>query len=319
MKIALDNTKLLVDPMKSSTLLARHGYNVTTAPLHIIMLSNILKRSYELVLIAFILSIFIPFSFARATTATAVYPLLYYTFNSSGTLYEADNGTDSSSGYWWLNSGAKLILNGSIGQTVHGALSSTDPWAIMYAASSPTDTDGGVHPQNLFRLVSRSTWENVHVQANYKIDADEFSSSSNRNQSNGLLLMLRYHPDGQTLYYAGIRVDGTAVLKKKINGVYYTMAQKVIFPGTYSIASKVNLLPHNAWLNLGADTVTNSNGSVTVNLYLTKPGETTPTKILTAIDSGQYGGTTPITGADFVGIRTDFMDISFDNFEATKI
>lgn len=242
-----------------------------------------------------------------------------YNFNSNGTMIEAGAMSDSSSGYWWLNSGGKMLFTGGLGETVHGNLASTDLWRTRYASANSVDTDGGYHPQNLFRLVSRNTWENVHVESLYKIDKDNFSASPNRNQSNGLLLMLRYHPDGQTLYYAGIRVDGTAVIKKKINGIYYTMAQSTIFPGTYSIPANVNLLPHNGWLKLAADAITNANGSVTVNLYLTKPGQTTPVKILTSTDSGQYGATAPITGANYIGIRTDFMDVSFDNFKANKL
>ena len=39
------------------------------------------------------------------------------------------------------------------------------------------------------------------------VEADHFSTSPNRNSSNGVLLMSRYSDSGDTLYYAGMRVD----------------------------------------------------------------------------------------------------------------
>ncbi len=283
------------------------------------MYSRSLSLRRELLLAIFSFALFMPFSFSYATTSATVGSPYLYTFNSAGTLIEAGSMTDSSSGYWWINSGAKLVIANSVGGTVHNSLSATDPWRVLYNSTSPTDTDAGYHPQNLFRLVSRSTWNNAHVESQFKIDKDNFSASPNRNASNGLLLMLRYVIGGQTLYYAGIRVDGYAVLKKKINGIYYTMATKKVFPGTYSVASNVNLLPHNAWITIGADTLTNADGSVTVNLKYTAPGATSSTVLLTSTDSGQFGGSAPITAAGYVGIRTDFMDVSFDNFKAIAI
>jgi hypothetical protein len=277
------------------------------------------KRDYALVLLAFCLALFIPLSSLHATIAAPVSSPFVYTFNANGTLYEAGTMSDSSTGYWWLNSGGKLVIKDGVGSTIQGALATVDTWSKLYNTNSPSDTDSGTHPQNLFRLVSRSQWENAHVEALFKVNKDNFSTSPNRNNSNGLLLMLRYQAGGQTLYYAGVRVDGTAVLKKKINGIYYTMAQKQVFPGTYVAGGSVNLLPHNQWMLLGADTITNANGSVTVRLSLRKPGEATATKILEVVDNGQFGGTAAIKGAGYIGIRTDFMDVAFDTFKAIKI
>jgi hypothetical protein len=156
-----------------------------------------------------------------------------YLFNNAGELNETGAMSESSSPYWWLNSGGRLNIDGTVGSTIKGATSATDPWRLAYAANNPTDTDQGAHPQNLFRLVTKSTWQNVRAQAQFYISSDHFSTSPNRNASNGLLLMNRYADQGQTLYYTGVRVDGTAVIKKKYKGTYYTMAQKAVFPGTY--------------------------------------------------------------------------------------
>jgi hypothetical protein len=243
-----------------------------------------------------------------------------YYFNSSGSLNETGLMSESSSPYWWVNSGGMLLINGTVGQTMQGTAPLTNLWRTLYAISNPTDTDGGTHPQNLFRLVTKSSWQNVQQEAQFYIAADHMSSSPNRNASNGLLLMSRYKDAGQTLYYTGVRVDGTAVIKKKYKGAYYTMAQKTVFPGTYGTpADKKNLLPHNEWLTLRSEVVNNSNGGVTVSLYMKRAGETSWTKIVEAADNGQYGGTAPITTGGYAGIRTDFMDVKFENYKLNVI
>lgn len=257
---------------------------------------------------------FMPLSFAQAVTAKAVSSNYLYTFNTDGTLVESGSAGESTSGYWWLNSGGYLHLRDGIGSTVQGSLSATDTLLKLYRTANALDTDSGTHPQNLFRLISRSSWKNVQVESMYNITRDNFSLSPNRNQSNGLLLMSRYQDGGDTLYYAGVRVDGKAIIKKKKNGTYTTLAEKTVFPGTYAISSNVNLIPHNEWITLRTDTVTNSDGSVTVRLYMKRSNENGFTKILEARDSSN-----PITTAGNIGIRTDFMDVSFENFRALAL
>lgn len=248
---------------------------------------------------------------------------LVYSFNVPGTLQEASSMEESSSPYWWLNSGGQLIVKDGHGETIQGDLPIFDRWRVLYALSNARDTDGGLHPQNLFRLVSKSEWENVTMEASLYIAADRFSASPNRNQSNGLLLMSRYSGDGQTLYYAGVRVDGTAVIKKKYHGTYYTLAQKQLFPGTYAMSGtggSKDLLPHNTWISLRATTKTNADGSVSIALSLLS-ADNAWKQILSAKDAGgaSVGATPPIRGAFFVGIRTDFMDVLFKNVKMTAI
>lgn len=240
-----------------------------------------------------------------------------YSFNAPGVLYEAARVADSSSPYWFLDSGSALIIGNGIGQTAQGELSAKDPWRIAYSRSNPIDTDNGFHPQNIFRLFTKGRWEDFSEQMLFYIAKDNFSASPNRNASNGLLLMSRHTGDGDTLYYAGIRVDGTAILKKKYQGMYYTMAQGKVFPGVYTkngTVSSRNLLPHNQWLALQLKTITNVDDSVTLTLSLKREGEAGWTQLLSATDSGRYGGTPPITGANYAGIRTDFMDVGFADF-----
>jgi hypothetical protein len=252
-----------------------------------------------------------------ATSTADVGSSFEYTWNVPGTLEESTSPDQSASPYWWLDSGAKLIIEDGVGKTIEGDLPKDDAWRTSYADANPTDTDDGYHPQNIFRLVTRSDWNNVSVSVPFYIVADHFSSSDQRYESNGLLIMTRYQDSGQTLYYSGVRVDGTAVIKKKFHGEYFTMAQKQIYPGTYNKDKSPDLLPHDTWITLKSDTTTDQDGTVTVQLYRLDNG--TWTSLLQAKDDGKtWGDTPPIVESGGVGIRTDFMDVTFGTFSAQE-
>lgn len=291
--------------------------------------SNVFSpRSLVLAAILLLVTIAILLNF-RTNTPKALVPAariddyLLYTFNVPGTIEESGSMNESRSPYWWLDSGGRVTIADDIGQSIQGTLPESDAWYVEYRDTNPEDTDEGARPQNLLRLVSRSSWRDVRVEASFFIARDHFSKSGNRNGSNGLLLMSRYSDDGQTLYYAGIRVDGTAVIKKKHKGTYHTMAQEQIFPGTYAIDkssdTSQNILPHKEWLRLRSETSTNPDGSVSVKLYMQDPLDTDWKLLLSAEDKSQYDGTSPIKGAGYAGIRTDFMDVKFDDILMEKL
>ncbi len=228
-------------------------------------------------------------------------------------LEEQGTMAESSSAEWWLNSGAYYIDNGDgTYGTIQGELTQNDPWRVLYANDNPIDTDNGYHPQNIFRLVSRPTYENYQQEAYFKITKQNLSASTERDAWSGLLLFNRYK-DGNNLYYAGIRADGTAVIKSKKNGSYTTMTQNTVFPGTYNRSTNPNLLPQNTWIGLRTRVQTNSDGSVTVTLYMDNGKTGTWTQIATATDR-----VNPIVGAQSVGIRTDFMDVLLSDFSAKE-
>jgi len=234
-----------------------------------------------------------------------------YEFKDDGILHETDTPEHSSSPYWWVDSGGKLMVENGVGKTLYGELPASDPWRPRYARTSPTDTDRGTHPQNLFRMLTKDAWDNVRIESSFRITADNFSNSPNRDESNGILLMSRYR-DENNLYYAGLRVDGHAVIKKKHNGSYVTLAEKPILSGAYARAAQVNLLPHREWITLRMDTKT-EDGKVTITLF--QKGESGEwQELLKATDS-----TNPLTGSHPIGLRTDFMDVEFDNYRAEKI
>ncbi len=242
-----------------------------------------------------------------------------YTFATDGVVEEAGESDASRSPYFWLNSGGRLTIENGIGKTIQGVLPESDRWYQEYKESDSKDTDEGARPQNIFRLLTRSNWKNPSVSVDFYITADNFSESNNRNASNGVLFMSRYQ-DGNHLYYAGVRVDGTAVIKKKYGGIYHTLAQQGVFPGAYKgEQDERNLLPHGTWVSLRMDTETTPDSSVVVRLFM-RTSKSVPWKLLLeVVDRGQYAATLPIGISAPVGIRTDFMDVQFRNFRVEEI
>src|SRR5205823_5336572 len=132
------------------------------------------------------------------------------------------------------------------GKTLQGNLSPSSSWYGTYANQYPTESDNGAHPQNLFSMYLRTPEINSDQSISVKINADNLSNPDNRNPWNGIFLVSRRQSDA-TAYYAGIREDGHTVIKKKVNGVYSTLAEDTLFPGTYDEQSNPSLLPKNTW------------------------------------------------------------------------
>lgn len=256
----------------------------------------------------------------RASTAATVTSPFGYKFNTIGMLPEAGNMNDSWSPYWWLSSGGRFFLDGGVGSTVKGNLASNDYWRRYYEKTSPVDTDSGYHPQNLFRLVTRSKWKNFRQQVYFRIRNDNLSTSANRNASNGLYLMDRYlDQDQDNLYYTGIRVDGAAVIKKKIRGTYYTVAYAPLFPGSaYDRDSNPSLLPKDIWIGLRSEVTNHSDGTVRIVLYV-DPGPGGWSLVFDVLDNGLAYGGSALTASGYGGFRTDFMDVEFENYWAVTL
>jgi hypothetical protein len=250
-----------------------------------------------------------------ATPPAEVGSTFEYRFDCPGTLEEAPYMSASTSPYWWLNSGARFHLDGQ-GETVHGALPSADHWRLSYAASNPVDTDNGYHPQNLFRLFTRSTWGSARQNIAFRIDKYRTSASPNRNASNGVLLMSRYQND-DNVYYAGVRVDGAAVIKKKKAGRYYTLGYAKVLPGTYDRNTNPNLLPTGVWMRLSLETRNRSDGSVRVRLHM-DAGDGEWQLLLDVVDDGAQGGA-PIRQAGHAGLRSDFMDAEYESYSSVAL
>ena len=238
-------------------------------------------------------------------------------FSQNYVLEETGSMGESPNANWWLNSGGRLSVSNGIAKTIQGDLSSIDKWYKEYASYSSEDTDGGKHPQNLFRLVTKSKWQNFVQQSYFKINKYYLSNSSERYNPNGLLLFNRYL-DGNNLYYTGVRVDGNAVVKKKINSNYYTIAEKKIFDGTYDRDNNPILLPQNTWIGVKSELKNNSDGTTGIKVYVDKDGSGNwQLAIDTKDDNKSFGGGS-IKDAGYAGIRTDFMDVEFKDYQISE-
>jgi len=236
-------------------------------------------------------------------------------FDATSMLKEAGSMDSSESPKWWLSSGAYFYNINGVGSTILGALPSLNSRRVSYYLANPLDTDNGYYPQNIFRLVLRSQWQNYTQEAYFKIIKDNPTKSPNRNASNGLLLFNRYQNEFN-LYYTGIRVDGYAVIKKKINGTYYTMAYKQLISGSeYDATTNPDLLPKNIWIGLRSVVQNNNDGTVSIKLYVDNGKTGNWVLAAEAEDDGRTYGGRALMNAGYAGIRTDFMDVEFDNYK----
>ena len=239
-------------------------------------------------------------------------------FDFTGILEETGDPNNSQSRNWWLNSGGQLFFDGIIARTLQGETDSSNKWFRLYKNTTPVETDSGLHPQNIFRLVNKNNIQNSVQQAYFKINKSILSRSPNRNNSNGILFLNRYI-DGDNLYYTGIRVDGTSIIKKKIDGKYLTMAQNRVFEGEYNKESNPNILPVNTWIGLKSEVKNLNFRTVELKLYLDRKGDGNWELVAEAVDDGKSFDGSSFINAGHPGIRTDFMDIEFKDYSITLL
>jgi hypothetical protein len=239
------------------------------------------------------------------------------TFDGMRSLEEAASMTASASADWWVSSGGRLVVENGVASTLFGNRPEGDRWRLAYGGSSPVDTDGGTHPQNLFRLLTQRTWREATQEARFRIRQLHASASPRRDGSNGILFLVRYQ-NRDTLYYAGVRVDGAAVVKKKFEGEYSTLGYRRIFPGTYDREKAPILLPLNRWFGLRVSCVDTPQEAVRVTVEVREPSLGNGwVRVLDVLDQGEHGA--PIRGAGHGGIRTDFMDVEIDDYAAEPL
>ncbi len=239
-------------------------------------------------------------------------------FGGNLILEETGQMDDSKNTDWWVNSGAFLFIENGSGRTIMGELNDGDKWQKNYKDYNADETDSGFHPQNIFRLVTRTEWKNIMQECYYKIDRYILSDAKERSASNGVLLFNRYQ-DGDNLYYTGVRVDGQAVIKKKYKGEYFTMAEKQLYEGQYNRDNNPNLLPLNTWIGVKSEVMENSDGTVAIKLFLDNDHSGNWTLALEVVDDGVSFGGSSIDDAGYAGIRTDFMDVEFDDYKVEEI
>jgi hypothetical protein len=235
-------------------------------------------------------------------------------FQGRREVVEAGSMKESADPCWWLSSGAILAVDQGVARTIQGALPAGSIWREHYAKSSPVDTDDGAHPQNLFRLVTREKWLDYRQEVRFRTMRVNLSASPERGEWSGIFLFQRYQ-DSDNLYYAGLRMDGTAVIKKKLNGTYVTLAQRPVFaqPDLYDRYANPSLLPAERWLELASVIRTEPNAQVRITLFARGVSGGNGWQVAAeALDGGEHGA--PIRAAGHAGLRSDFMDLEFDSY-----
>jgi len=223
-------------------------------------------------------------------------------FHETRVLNETGRMHESASPDWWLSSGGLFIQQNGIGKTIQGALPQGSIWQMRYAGRD--DTDHGLHPQNVFRLVSRSCTQDCTQQMRFRINNYRASPIVRRNASNGVFFLARYQ-DPHNLYYVGLRVDGYAVIKKKSSGVHETLAKEKVFPGDYDRENKPCVLPLHTWLGMRCE-VRNRDGGVDILLLLEEKARKWRI-IAQAHDDKPFS-------EGHGGIKSEFMDAEFENY-----
>ncbi|OGG41593.1 hypothetical protein A2837_00155 [Candidatus Kaiserbacteria bacterium RIFCSPHIGHO2_01_FULL_46_22] len=240
-----------------------------------------------------------------------------FNFDSAGTLQEAASPELSSSRFWWLSSGGNLVIEGGTGRTARKDQSATNRWSLAYRLNNSLDTDSGRYPQNLFRLVSRDTAADADIAMSFRILSLNLTDTPNRDAWSGVFLFSRYQ-DSDNLYYAGVRQDGHVVIKKKIGGKYYTMAEEEHFRSyrPYEKDTNPNLIPGQSWLEMRLTTKNESDG-LRITLSIKDDSSTSWKEVLEVLDKGTGGPAFDQPG--HFGIRTDYMDVEFDNYRVNPI
>jgi hypothetical protein len=99
-------------------------------------------------------------------------------------------------------------------------------------------------------------------------------------------------------------------VKKKLRGVYHTLAIAPIYPGAYDRDRNPNLLPVGRAVTIRTETRSNGDGSVEITLFV----DGNP---VIGVRDANVGGPA-IAEGEFAGIRTDFMDVEFASYSAKE-
>lgn len=230
-----------------------------------------------------------------------------YAFSDPGVLVEAPSAAQSTSPYFWLKSGAELVIENGRGATIQGTLDSANPWSKTYASRMTVQSDNGAHPQNAFFMLTRATAQNVVAQAYFDRTADNFDIAGNRRPYNHEAVIARYQDDNN-YYFASVRADGDIDIKKKVNGAFVTLGEAKLFPGAWNASTNPDLIPLNRWVGLKLS-VTDTSAGPKLELYTDVGWTNTWTLALSATDASNA-----IASAGAVGIESNYGDVIFDNF-----
>lgn len=244
-------------------------------------------------------------------TIPFILPNTYTLESEDFVLVEASALDKSTSPDLWLNSGAYFyVLGEGSAHTQFGPLPENSYWHQAYINHNSGSTANGFYPQNIFRLITRTYWRNFTQELGFNIVTTNNTDTEYQNESNGVLLFMRYL-DSNNLYYAGLRVDGAFVIKRKREGNYETLAYRKYFPGEYDASLKNSLIPSDKWHYIKTSIKNNSVGSPQITLYYKESLSDPWQEVLYVVDTSPQA----ITSEASAGIRTDFMDVSFRDYK----
>jgi hypothetical protein len=239
----------------------------------------------------------------------------YDRFDRHELIQEAHSISESSDPNWWVGSGAYVYFNNGIASTIQGTLTENDPFRLAYSSSkSSADTDYGFRPQNIFRMVNRNIWSGDYTEDlyfRYSRYNNVTAADKNLEATNGMSLMINYQ-DENNLYYVGLRADGLSEIKKKIGGEYSVNENPVeVFPGVYKPYD--NLIPQDRWIGLRALVEHKQDkfgkDQIYLAMYVDKNGDGSWKYVTSFLDQDR------IFKQGHTGIRTDFIDAQFKNFQ----
>jgi hypothetical protein len=223
-------------------------------------------------------------------------------------LTEANTPEESTHQFWWVESGGFVTTGNDGWKTIRGALPSEDIWRKSYLRRNPLDTASGYYPQNVFRLLSKEIIPARSQELYFTIDEDRISSSPNRNESSGIFVLSRYG-NVDNFYQIGIQVNGNAVVKKKYNGLYHTLAESKILLSEYNEETKESLLPKSTKIGIKTEFEVIED-TLLIKLYIDQ-GEGWSLALETEDNGDAYG---PVLPDGRIGIKSDFMDLNFIDY-----
>lgn len=229
--------------------------------------------------------------------------------NFSDVVTETSYPDNSDSNTWNVTSGAYLNIGKGTARTNSVALTSGK---YFDAYKDNVDCEGGAHPENIFRVVSRdATLQDFTFSASFKITRVSKSTSPNRTPDKGISLMFHYVDESNVMYLSA-RHDGQISVKRKENGVYTTLAiVPAWFPGDYDRILHPTLLPVGTTFSLKV-AVKSSGGVTSITAWVSDPGTTTYHQVLTTSDNAPA-----LAVPGRVGIRSDFCSTEIDNISIT--
>jgi hypothetical protein len=184
-------------------------------------------------------------------------------------------------------------------ETIQGAVEKDDPWRSKYLRSNAMDTESGYYPQNVFRLVTVESYKDSSTEVYFNVRNFNPSTSPNKNDSNGVYILSRYTEVGN-FYMAGLDMLGNAVIRKRLWGAYTTLTD----------AKLLEALPRDTLIGLRLVTETLSD-TTQLKLYVDQ-GEGLKL-VMEVEDTGE------IIKEGYAGLRSDFMDVVYENFKVENI